>query len=229
MVSEASSYHHGDLRRALIEAGLGLARNGGMGGLGLREITRSVGVTPNAAYRHFADRHALVLAVAIEAQQILARHMFERMKASRSDATAQERAMQRLRGFGLGYIDFALSEPGWFELACYTQHASADDIAILAVDEHVPPPYLLLIAALDQMVAVGTLSQEQRIDAEWVCWSGVQGFTELAISGPLQGRERAVLDKLATQVVDTVIHGLVVWRRDDRKPTRACPPPDPRP
>jgi hypothetical protein len=95
------------------------------------------------------------------------------------------------------------------------------------VDENVPPPYLLLIAALDQMLAVGTLSQQRRIDAERLCCSGVQGFTEPAISGPLQGRERAVLDKLATQVVDTVIDGLGLWRRDDRQRTRACPPPDP--
>jgi AcrR family transcriptional regulator len=72
MTSPARAYHHGDLRRALIDEGLTLARTGGPVAVTLREATRAVGVSPNAAYRHFADRDTLVHAVAREAQLALA-------------------------------------------------------------------------------------------------------------------------------------------------------------
>ena len=208
MIDRPRSYHHGDLRRALVEEGLRLARDRGMAALGLREVTRSVGVTANAAYRHFPDRHGLVLAVAIEAQQKLARHLADRMQADSVGVPADELALRHLRAFCLGYIEFALEERGWFELACYTQHAPADAVPTLAEGQPVAPPYLLLIDALDELVAAGALSHAQRVDAEWVCWSGVQGFTELAIDGPLDGQDRAVLDRLATRVVDVLIRGL---------------------
>src|SRR5271163_1865713 len=58
-----STYRHGDLRRALLEAGIELARGGGPDAVVLREATRRAGVVPNAAYRHFASRHELLQAV----------------------------------------------------------------------------------------------------------------------------------------------------------------------
>src|SRR3989475_12236049 len=77
------SYHHGDLRQALVEAGLALAREGGPQAIVLREATRRAGVAPNAAYRHFANRQALfdavraaalgALAAAIEAEMEIGR------------------------------------------------------------------------------------------------------------------------------------------------------------
>ncbi len=58
-----STYHHGDLRRALLTATFELARAGGPEAVVLREATRRVGVVPNAAYRHFADRPTLLSSV----------------------------------------------------------------------------------------------------------------------------------------------------------------------
>ena len=58
-----STYRHGDLRQALLEAGVAMAREGGPDAVVLREATRRAGVSPNAAYRHFSDREALVTAV----------------------------------------------------------------------------------------------------------------------------------------------------------------------
>ena len=60
MTTLKTGYHHGDLRTALIDAGLHLTRTGGPDALTIREATRRVGVSPNAAYRHFADRDALL-------------------------------------------------------------------------------------------------------------------------------------------------------------------------
>ena len=57
------AYHHGDLAQALVDAGLEVTRAGGPSALTIREVTRRVGVSPNAAYRHFPDRLALLRAV----------------------------------------------------------------------------------------------------------------------------------------------------------------------
>jgi AcrR family transcriptional regulator len=70
--SRRETYRHGDLRRALIDAGVALAREGGPDAVVLREATRRAGVTPNAAYRHFASHHALFDAVRTHALGALA-------------------------------------------------------------------------------------------------------------------------------------------------------------
>lgn len=207
------SYHHGDLRRTLVAKGLELCRPDGIDALGLRAITRAVGVSPNAAYRHFPNRHALVLAIAIEAQQQLARHIAAAMSSHSARGERAERAIARLRNFGLGYIDFALDEPGWYQLACYTQHAPHDAAPILDDDDDpAPPPHHMLLVALADLVDHGVLTRERRKDAEWVYWSAVQGFTELATTGPLQNQPRPQLSRLATRTLNTVIAGLRIPR-----------------
>lgn len=118
MVSGKNSYHHGDLRRSLIDEGLAVTRTQGPQGLGLRAVTRRVGVSANAAYRHFANQQALVAAVAGEILEKMAEQMRTFMAAEMpSDPRALAR--HRLRAVGLGYITFAVSEPGWFETAFF--------------------------------------------------------------------------------------------------------------
>ena len=70
-----STYRHGDLRRALLDAGIDLARAGGPEAVVLREATRRAGVVPNAAYRHFGSRQALLQAVRAAALAALAAAM----------------------------------------------------------------------------------------------------------------------------------------------------------
>lgn len=208
MAKNSGPYHHGDLRSALIDTGLTLARTGGVGALGLREVTRLVGVTPNAAYRHFADQRALVVAVAQQVQDRLAGAMLETTRASTNDAGPAERALAHLRAVGLGYIHFAVSEPGWFELAFLTHDEPGDSAPSVTVEGCVPPPYQLLLDALDEMFRAGVLTADQRSNAEWPCWSAVHGFADLATRGPLQAQGRATIDALAAQVVDTVVRGI---------------------
>ncbi|MEV4534685.1 TetR/AcrR family transcriptional regulator [Asanoa sp. NPDC049518] len=190
------SYHHGDLRAALIAEGLRVARTGGAAALAMRDLTRAVGVSPNAAYRHFADRRALVLAVALEAQDLLADAMRARIAPSAS-------ALDRLRAVGLGYIRFARTERGWFELAILTR----DDGPPVA-NGSFPAPFQLLLDALDALVASGGLPASRRTHAEWACWSTVHGFADLTTRGPMRHHDAATVDALASYVVDTVIEGL---------------------
>jgi AcrR family transcriptional regulator len=190
-----TGYHHGDLRIALIDAGLHLTRTGGPEALTIREATRQVGVSPNAAYRHFVDREALLSAVASAIQHRM---------AARMQSSARRQASDRLRAVGKGYIKFALDEPGWFTVAFF----GADPIG-LADETASAPPYLALIDALDAMVSAKELSPGRRVGAEWPCWSAVHGFAELALRGPLRHASRRDIDALAGRTVDDIIAGVV--------------------
>jgi AcrR family transcriptional regulator len=94
-------YHHGDLRAALLDAADQLLDSGGDGAVSLREAARAAGVSPTAAYRHFADKDALLAALA-------ARHFAEFGKAMQAAGS--------LNGMGATYIRFALARPGRFRL-----------------------------------------------------------------------------------------------------------------
>jgi AcrR family transcriptional regulator len=187
-----TGYHHGDLRTALIDAGLHLTRSGGPEALTIREATRQVGVSPNAAYRHFVDREALLSAVASAIQHRM---------AARMQSSARRQASDRLRAVGMGYIKFALDEPGWFTVAFF----GAD----VPTEPATAPPYLALIDALDAMVSAKELSPDRRAGAEWPCWSAVHGFAELALRGPLRHASRRDIDALAGRTVDDIIAGAV--------------------
>src|SRR5215216_5564677 len=97
MAQVRSTYRHGDLRRALLEAGLALAADGGPDAVVLREATRRAGVAPNAAYRHFAGRQDLLEAVR---QAAVAEGMEAQMAALPQAGDAAQQARARLRAVG---------------------------------------------------------------------------------------------------------------------------------
>src|SRR5438876_11800315 len=102
----------GAVRDGLVAAGLELARAGGPDAVVLREVTRMVGVVPNAAYRHFADRDALLAAVRDAAVKQLAQRMADGMSQVRAGPRTPVGARLRLRAVGKAYLDFARTEPG---------------------------------------------------------------------------------------------------------------------
>lgn len=213
---QARTYHHGDLRHALIEEGVHRARTGGMDAVTMREVTRAIGVSPNAAYRHFADRRDLIRAVAAEAQLALARAIRAGIDAAPSGRsttlptateTDAEAAVERLRRIGLAYIGFARSERGWFTLALAVQDEQPG-AGMVTLDDEVVPPFQLLLDALDAMRDSGALDPERRPHAEWTCWAAVHGFAELAVHGPLQWQPEPVIDALAAAVVEAAITGI---------------------
>lgn len=197
-------YHHGDLTATLVAAGLELARTGGPEAISIREVTRAAGVSPNAAYRHFADRAALVVAVARRAQEQAAERMTARFEQAGADAADDaERAVTRLRAVGLGYVDFALANPGLFQLAFRNRQQRTD-----AAGEP-PAPFRMLVSALDDLVTAGALPPRRRADAEWPCWSAVHGIADLATRGPLAAQPRTAVDHLVAVVVDRAIEGVL--------------------
>ncbi len=106
-----SSYHHGALRDALVDAGEALARDEGLEGVTVRRIAATCGVSAAAVYRHFPSGDHLIAAVAQRAREIMARDMFARLAAATERPT-----LDRLREVGESYIAFALAEPQLFSL-----------------------------------------------------------------------------------------------------------------
>ncbi len=205
------SYRHGDLRQALLDAGVALAREGGPQAVVLREATRRAGVVPNAAYRHFANHQALLEAVRVQALAMLARAIEAQLAAAQRVRDPQRRARAVLRAMGLGYLGFARAQPGLFRTAFA---ARAFGLAEPATADMAPrgasglDPYELLGSALDGLVAAGLLPAAQRPGAEFMAWSAVHGMALLMLDGPLRELDEAAFLCLAERLVAMVEQGL---------------------
>ncbi|QCB92223.1 TetR/AcrR family transcriptional regulator [Cellulomonas shaoxiangyii] len=202
MTTARGSYHHGDLHAALVDAGVALAREAGAPAVVLREVTRRAGVTPRAAYRHFADRAALLGAVARVSLAAMARTVEDRLVAAEDGAAA-------LTAVGEGYVRFALDEPGLFEVALFAM----DDMAVVDHPEAAGAggrsPYHQLQDALARLVAEGRLDGAAVEGAALTCWSGVHGYATLAALGPLRSLPRAQRDAGAVAVVARLVGAVV--------------------
>ncbi len=204
-----STYRHGDLRRALLEAGIELARSGGPDAVVLREATRRAGVAPNAAYRHFASRQALLQAVRAAALSAVAVAMEAELATVPRDLPAADLARAGVRAVGTGYLRFAQRETGLFR----TAFAASDDLKEAPSDpakagESGLNPFELLGAALDRLVEAGVLSPERRPGAEFLAWSAVHGLAMLVIDGPLRSVVGPQMQQVGQRLLDMVEKGL---------------------
>lgn len=203
-----STYRHGDLRRALLDAGIALAREGGPDAIVLREATRRAGVVPNAAYRHFASRGDLLQAVRSAALAQLALAIEAEMAKTRRFKSAAEEARGALRAVGRAYLGFAQDETGLFRTAFTTP----EDLGLGSNPERAGEsglnPFELLGLALDKFVTAGLLPAERRPGAEFLAWSAVHGFAMLILDGPMRPVPRAQRDTLGERIIAMVEKGL---------------------
>jgi AcrR family transcriptional regulator len=205
-------YHHGNLRAALVEAAVDLARTGGPEAVVVRAASRRVGVSHNAAYRHFPDRDALLKAVCGRCMTELAWLLEQGIASVDLDDHTLEAERQRLRAIGAAYVQFALSEPGWFRTAFAVPPGMGYLEPGAGEGDSGRGPFDLLNAQLDALVAAGGLAAERRAGAEITAWSAVHGLATLLIDGPL--RELPGPDRQAAvdRVVGDVERGLTVSR-----------------
>jgi AcrR family transcriptional regulator len=175
----------GAVRDGLVAAGLELARTGGPDAVVLREATRMVGVVPNAAYRHFADRDELLAAVCAAAMNELAERMAAAVARVRGRYGDPGAARRRLNAIGTAYLGFARQEPGWFATAFALPQRHDYD----APEDGSGPdrsPLGQLRAVLDELVDAGMLARQRRDGIEYPIWSTVHGLAVLTTQGPLR-------------------------------------------
>lgn len=206
-VERRETFRHGDLRNALLTAGLDMARTGGPDAVILREATRQSGVSPNAAYRHFANQAALLDAVRSACIAELAKAIEVEMAAIGRVRDPETLARKSLRAVGMGYLGFAVREPGMFRTAfsvppqVYEQNPA--NTASMGLS-----PFQLLSLALDRMLESGLLKKKDRQGAEFLAWSTVHGLALLALEGPLHSMPREMVLALGERIVVMVERGL---------------------
>jgi AcrR family transcriptional regulator len=181
-----TAYHHGDLRRALLEAGVELARKGGPDKIVLREAARMVGVAPNSAYTHFATLVDLKAAVAQEALKLMAASMAAHLASVTEPEDPAAAAMFHLGEVGRAYVAFALDEPGLFRTAMESNPAGVGTPgqgkrhADSAGDDR-PKPDALLLAAFARLTEAGCLPSQETETAVTACWAMVHGLAGILL------------------------------------------------
>lgn len=167
--AKASSYHHGDLRGALVAAGLAVLEEGGdPSALSLREAARRAGVSAMAPYRHFADKDALLAAVAEIG--------FGRLRDALAEADRAPDAYEALIGQGVAYVGFACTNPALFRLM-FGAAASCGG-------ESAAKPAGAAYAVLAERVAA-LAAPDDAPEHALRCWAIVHGIAALAVDRQL--------------------------------------------
>jgi AcrR family transcriptional regulator len=175
-------YHHGDLPAALKRAALALIARHGVQGFSLREAAVAVGVSPSAAYRHFADKSALLGAIAADGFVEMGRRFDEAMQSVRGVSARAARA--RFIAQGQAYVAFALEQPDQFTVMFGPNHAGSSKPSGHA-DAGVTGPYAALSQVLDELMESGAIDRRRREGAELLAWSAIHGLATLLVSGAI--------------------------------------------
>ncbi|WP_274564120.1 TetR/AcrR family transcriptional regulator [Streptomyces spiramyceticus] len=210
-----AGYHHGNLRNALIRAAVELAADGGPEKVVLREAARRVGVSPTAAYRHFAGQAELLHAVKIHGQQALADSMEKAADEAPPSTDPGEAAELRLSAIGRGYVRFALTQPGLYRSAFCPPvagegEAKGEWTGVAAPgDDPEYRAFVLLTGALDALVAAGRMPERNRPAAEAAAWAGVHGLSLLILDGPMRHLPDAERDAVIERTLRMIVSGMV--------------------
>lgn len=198
-----SNYHHGDLERALIEAGTRLIEQQGIEALSMRAVAQAAGVSHAAPYHHFPSKTSLLAAIAAAG--------FDRMVdaiARQAQLAQAVEPIDRLRAVGRGYVYFAVDNPSVFRLMFRPELTRpSDHPPLLAAEGRTFGTLLEAIIATQQ---TGLLSGDNPLAPAAYAWSTVHGMSLLAIDNVLAETPIIQLPfgPLAERVNEAVITGL---------------------
>jgi AcrR family transcriptional regulator len=186
-------YHHGDLPRALLDAALHIVETQGTEALTLRAVARLAGVSQAAPYRHFANKEAILAAVAEDGF----RSLMTAMRQSVQDCG--DLPLARLRAVGIGYVTFATSHPSHFRVMFGRD--MADRSAFPALRQVASDTLAMVVDAIADGQRAGLVrSEEPAADLALTAWSSVHGLSALLIDG--------VLDRPVAEVAEMVTRDL---------------------
>lgn len=181
------SYHHGNLREALLESALLLLQETGLETLTLREVARRAGVSPGAPYHHFKDKAELIQALAQRSLGALDR-------LSQQAIETKETPTEKLHALGLAYIRYATGHTAEFRLMFRLEIASPLEFP----DPTTAPVFRVLLS----VIAESGESEKVQTTTAIAAWSLVHGLAVLLIDGPLRtlAKNDAVFETLLQDV-----------------------------
>lgn len=177
MTEKHGSYHHGDLRRALISTALELLADKGLDAVTMRELSQIIGVSRMAAYRHFKNKSELLCAVA--------EHGFGQMTERNEQivANAGPRALDTLEAIGRAYVEFALAHPALYRLMfgpTLTKAERPDSLKSAAQAAFAP-----LTATVEKCQQQGSVRPGSSMAVAGFLWSSMHGISSLLVEGQL--------------------------------------------
>jgi AcrR family transcriptional regulator len=199
--ADSARYHHGNLRRTLLDTALAVVEEAGPGALSLRELARRAGVSHAAPYRHFKSRESLLVALAEEG--------FQGLGAEMGALTAGEREpLRRFRSLGMAYVRYAVAHPGHFKVMFSSElnHGSGHPELAAAGS----PTLQALIDSITDAQAEGLVRAGDPRQLALPAWSMVHGLAMLLVDRQLGelGTDTSEVDRLALAVVDVTARGL---------------------
>ncbi|NTA13968.1 TetR/AcrR family transcriptional regulator [Agrobacterium tumefaciens] len=170
-------YHHGDLRQAIIATALETMRAERNWQFTLREIARRAGVSHAAPYKHFADKGALLAALATIG--------FEHLRSDliQAQSGAGEEPSKGLRPMALAYVDFAIDNPALYRLMFGAESSDQRDVHLT---ENAIGLFETVMDVLDRGQSEGAFRQRPVRDLATACWALLHGIAMLQIDGLLQ-------------------------------------------
>jgi AcrR family transcriptional regulator len=195
----ARPYHHGNLRRALLDEALATIRAEGVEGVTLREIGARLGVSRTALYRHFADKRALLAAVATDGFRTLRQHLVGAWEDGGRGRTAFE-------SMGVAYVRFAVANPSHYRVmfgGFVDPKACDPELAAEAAGA-----FQALVDALAALQGDAILRAEDTVKMARFVWAVVHGVAMLAIDGQL--REPGAVEELMRYAVERLQTGIEV-------------------
>ncbi|MBI2527927.1 MAG: TetR/AcrR family transcriptional regulator [Candidatus Rokubacteria bacterium] len=194
------SYHHGDLRRALLDAARELVQTAGAEALTLRAAARLAGVSQAAPYRHFADKRTLLAAVAEEG--------FRALTEAMRQATAMQSGdpLSRFRALGLSYVGFAVDHPAHFRVMFGRE--TADKAAHPGLREAAEETFAVLVDALTECQRAGLARPGDPAELAISAWAAVHGLSALLLDGQLGPGALERVEELARSVTGVLFLGL---------------------
>lgn len=201
-------YHHGALESALVDAAMDVVRSDGVGALALRDLARTIGVSPSATYRHFPSRDHLVAAVSQQARQQLALELLAARDAVSTSGARVGTALRRLRAIGRAYVEFAVRTPTLFEAAFVPTPVvptTADD----------PDAWSILVSSIDELADTGGVPRARTGDAALIAWSSVHGLATILTASArppdsdLHDVTLGTIDPAVDRSIEAVVDGVV--------------------
>ncbi|MBT3066676.1 TetR/AcrR family transcriptional regulator [Rhodoferax sp. U11-2br] len=166
----SSSYHHGDLKTALLAYAMNQLENNGLGALSMRDMAKAIDVSHTAAYRHFTDKQALLEAVAVQG--------FETLRGACEQAVegAELSPRERLLACGLAYVQFGLDKP---KLLTHMFTTAAQVEPCPALSGAGANLFVVLQNLVAQGQSQGHFREEDVRELSYACWAMVHGLAML--------------------------------------------------